>query len=120
MLPGLNFSPNQLFWISGASVWCAKQRPGDLRMSVMLGTHTPADYRIKVSVFFNNYPFYTSFHGFELLDFEILFLFYGYLTKLNTIASVYLFSKNGEYPIIFFTKVANFLAVFVCFKKQGA
>ena len=60
MLPGLNFSPNQLFWISGASVWCAKQRPGDLRMSVMLGTHTPADYRIKVSVFFNNYPFHSE------------------------------------------------------------
>ena len=29
-------------------------------MSVMLGTHTPADYRIKVSVFFNNYPFHSE------------------------------------------------------------
>ena len=39
-----------MFWISGANVWCAKHRPGDLRMSVLLGTHTPGNYRIQVSV----------------------------------------------------------------------
>ena len=49
-LPGLDFSPEQMFWISGANVWCAKHRPGDLRMSVLLGTHTPGNYRIQVSV----------------------------------------------------------------------
>ena len=47
LLPGLSFSPSQLFWISAANVWCAKHRPGDLKMSVLLGTHTPANYRIK-------------------------------------------------------------------------
>ena len=49
-LPGLDFSPEQMFWISGANVWCAKHRPGDLRMSVMLGTHTPGNYRIQVTI----------------------------------------------------------------------
>ena len=48
MLPGLDLSPEQMFWVSGANVWCAKHRPGDLRMSVMLGTHTPSNYRIQV------------------------------------------------------------------------
>jgi len=47
ILPGLNLTPEQLFWVSGANVWCSKHRPGDLRMNVMLGTHTPANYRIK-------------------------------------------------------------------------
>ena len=47
VLPGLNLTPEQLFWVSGANVWCSKHRPGDLRMNVMLGTHTPANYRIK-------------------------------------------------------------------------
>merc|ERR1719192_820899 len=47
LLPGLNFTPSQLFWISAANVWCAKHRPGDLKMSVLLGSHTPANYRIR-------------------------------------------------------------------------
>ena len=48
LLPGLALSPAQLFWVSGASVWCARHRPGDLRMAVTLGTHTPSNYRIQV------------------------------------------------------------------------
>ena len=26
-LPGLDFTPNQMFWVSAANVWCAKYRP---------------------------------------------------------------------------------------------
>ena len=48
LLPGLGLSPEQMFWVSGASVWCARHRPGDLRMAVTLGTHTPSNYRIQV------------------------------------------------------------------------
>ena len=49
-LPGISLSPAQMFWVSGASVWCARHRPGDLRMSVTLGTHTPSNYRIQVHI----------------------------------------------------------------------
>ena len=50
LLPGLGLSPAQMFWVSGASVWCARHRPGDLRMAVTLGTHTPSNYRIQVAM----------------------------------------------------------------------
>ena len=49
-MPGISLSPAQMFWVSGASVWCARHRPGDLRMSVTLGTHTPSNYRIQVHI----------------------------------------------------------------------
>ena len=55
LLPGLSLSPEQLFWVSGASVWCARHRPGDLRMAVTLGTHTPSNYRIQVSEMSSHY-----------------------------------------------------------------
>lgn len=29
-LPGLNYSPEQMFWISAAQTWCAVYRPGNL------------------------------------------------------------------------------------------
>lgn len=31
-LPGLNYTPDQLFWISAANVWCGKYRPEVMRL----------------------------------------------------------------------------------------
>merc|ERR1719239_1973730 len=35
LLPGLNFTPRQMFWISAANVWCSKSRPEALKLSVL-------------------------------------------------------------------------------------
>merc|ERR1719233_65886 len=47
LLPGLNYTPRQLFWISGANVWCAKHRLQALEMTLLTGTHSPDKYRIQ-------------------------------------------------------------------------
>ena len=36
ILPGMNFSPRQLFWLSSARVWCNAKRPGALKKQVCL------------------------------------------------------------------------------------
>ena len=36
ILPGINFSPRQLFWLSSARVWCNAKRPGALKKQVGL------------------------------------------------------------------------------------
>lgn len=46
-LPGLDFSPQQMFWISGANVWCSKSRPQALKLSVVTGTHSPDQFRVQ-------------------------------------------------------------------------
>lgn len=45
-LPGLNYTPKQLFWISAANTWCSKSRPQSLKLQVLNGFHSPARYRI--------------------------------------------------------------------------
>jgi len=47
LLPGLNYTQRQLFWISGANVWCSKHRPQALKLSVITGTHSPDKYRVQ-------------------------------------------------------------------------
>ena len=47
MLPGLDYSPSQLFWLSGASVWCAKYRDAALRVRLMSGVHSPDMIRVR-------------------------------------------------------------------------
>ncbi|GFV42438.1 neprilysin-2 [Trichonephila clavipes] len=44
-LPGIKYSPTQLFWISAANVWCGKYRPEVLKLRIMTGSHSPAPYR---------------------------------------------------------------------------
>ena len=48
LLPGLNFTQRQLFWISAANVWCSKHRPQALRLSVITGVHSPDKFRVQV------------------------------------------------------------------------
>merc|ERR1712179_263737 len=43
---GIN-TQGQLFWISGANVWCSKHRPQALKLSVITGTHSPDKYRVQ-------------------------------------------------------------------------
>ncbi|KPM02741.1 membrane metallo-endopeptidase-like protein 1-like protein [Sarcoptes scabiei] len=45
-LPGLNYTPEQMFWISAASVWCGKYRPETLKLYVQTGSHSPARFRV--------------------------------------------------------------------------
>ncbi|KAI1296496.1 Membrane metallo-endopeptidase-like 1 [Halotydeus destructor] len=45
-LPGLKYSPNQLFWISAANVWCAKLRPQALKLRIQTGVHSPPRFRV--------------------------------------------------------------------------
>jgi len=46
-LPGLNYTQNQLFWISAANVWCAKYRPKALKLRVLTGVHSPDKFRVQ-------------------------------------------------------------------------
>ena len=46
-LPGLaQYTPDQLFWISAANIWCGKFRPEVLKLRVNSGVHSPARFRI--------------------------------------------------------------------------
>ena len=49
-LPGLDYTPSQLFWLSGASVWCAKYRDQALRLRLMSGVHSPDMVRVKATL----------------------------------------------------------------------
>jgi len=46
ILPGMNFSPRQLFWLSSARVWCNAKRPGALKKQVLTDPHSPAQFRV--------------------------------------------------------------------------
>ncbi|KAM7312472.1 neprilysin-2-like [Ixodes scapularis] len=45
-LPGLKYTPQQLFWISAANIWCSKYRPEALKLSILAGSHSPASFRV--------------------------------------------------------------------------
>jgi len=47
LLPGLSYSPKQLFWISAANVWCAKYRAKALKLRVLTGVHSPDKFRVQ-------------------------------------------------------------------------
>jgi len=46
-LPGLKYTPNQLFWISAATNWCSKVRPQQMVESIRMGVHSPGQYRVR-------------------------------------------------------------------------
>ncbi|ESO88295.1 hypothetical protein LOTGIDRAFT_165736 [Lottia gigantea] len=45
-LPGLDFSPNQLFFINFAQVWCNSMRKQSAISRVLTGVHSPGKFRV--------------------------------------------------------------------------
>lgn len=45
-LPGLNYTTNQLFWISSAQTWCAVFRPEAMKKRILTGVHSPNQFRV--------------------------------------------------------------------------
>lgn len=45
-LPGLNYTTNQLFWISAAQTWCNVYRPEAMKMRITTGVHSPGQFRV--------------------------------------------------------------------------
>uniref|UniRef100_A0A1A9X1W5 Neprilysin, neutral endopeptidase 2 n=1 Tax=Glossina brevipalpis TaxID=37001 RepID=A0A1A9X1W5_9MUSC len=45
-LPGLDYTPEQMFWISSAQTWCAKIRKESLKMRITTGVHSPNEFRV--------------------------------------------------------------------------
>jgi predicted metalloendopeptidase len=47
LLPGLPYTQAQLFWVSAATVWCAKYRTKALKLRVLTGVHSPDMFRVQ-------------------------------------------------------------------------
>ncbi|CAL4068066.1 unnamed protein product [Meganyctiphanes norvegica] len=45
-LPGLPYTPYQLFWINLASVWCGKKTEKSLKLGILTDSHAPYRFRI--------------------------------------------------------------------------
>ena len=50
-LPGLNYSPHQMFWISAAQAWCEKWTEAGLRVQARDKEYPPGNYRVQVDLF---------------------------------------------------------------------
>jgi len=48
-LPGLPYTNRQLFWLSGASIWCNAIRPATLKNRVLTDPHSPGRFRVNGS-----------------------------------------------------------------------
>lgn len=46
MLPGLPYSPEQLFWISAAQTWCSVERPEIKRIMILTDNHAVGRFRV--------------------------------------------------------------------------
>ncbi|XP_063696900.1 neprilysin-2 isoform X1 [Culicoides brevitarsis] len=45
-LPGLNYTPEQMFWIAAAQTWCSVYRPETMKMRITTGVHSPGQFRV--------------------------------------------------------------------------
>ncbi|XP_054159894.1 neprilysin-2-like [Oppia nitens] len=45
-LPGLKYTPEQLFWITYGNIWCTKTRPEMTKMIISEETHCPSRFRV--------------------------------------------------------------------------
>ncbi|GAB6031348.1 NEDD8 protease Nep2 [Chamberlinius hualienensis] len=46
LLPGLNITQLQAFWMSFANVWCSKTRPEAMILRILTGVHSPQKFRV--------------------------------------------------------------------------
>ena len=46
MLPGLPYTPRQLFWVSYAHSWCGKTRPAAMKNRILTDPHSPNNFRV--------------------------------------------------------------------------
>lgn len=60
-LPGLqDYTPQQMFWVSAANVWCSKYRPESLKLRITTGFHSPGRFRV-IGPFSNQEEFARDF-----------------------------------------------------------
>lgn len=59
-LPGLNYTSNQLFWISAAQTWCTKYKPEALKYTIVTDSHSPGRFRV-MGPFMNSVTFASDF-----------------------------------------------------------
>ncbi|KAF7995392.1 hypothetical protein HCN44_006499 [Aphidius gifuensis] len=45
-LPGFNFNPRQMFWISYANTWCSKIRLQTQKLKLTTDSHSPSEFRV--------------------------------------------------------------------------
>lgn len=45
-LPGLSYSPRQMFWLSAAQTWCTKYRIQAMRQRITTGVHSLGQFRV--------------------------------------------------------------------------
>jgi neprilysin len=45
-LPGLNFTPQQMFWIIAGQEWCDVVPPEQMKLSIETDVHSPARFRV--------------------------------------------------------------------------
>lgn len=45
VLPGMNFTPDQLFWITGAQIWCSTMKK-EYESAPFYDVHAPDRYRV--------------------------------------------------------------------------
>ena len=50
LLPGLNYSQNQLFFINNAQIWCSKYRDQYLRYQIVSANHSPGQFRFLIFI----------------------------------------------------------------------
>lgn len=60
ILPGLNFTVNQLFWISATRILCSVTRPEYEKIESLTSDHTPHKYRV-IGAFSNTKSFSRDF-----------------------------------------------------------
>jgi len=48
-LPGLDYTNRQVFWLTGASIWCNAIRPATLKSRVLTDPHSPGRFRVNGS-----------------------------------------------------------------------
>nr|CAD7205002.1 unnamed protein product [Timema douglasi] len=46
-LPGLDYTPRQMFWISAAQTWCSKYRAEAMHQRIITGVHSPGRFRVQ-------------------------------------------------------------------------